>query len=250
MSRLDLAAGAHASSRLDDHLAALDAFATRDDVALAGATRLRIRASLERGHAWRRHASLLAALAVLLVASASWALATGRLRRWFAPPRVLHSALPATATSTAPATRPAPATRTAPAPTTSPAPATRTAPAPTTSPAPATRAAPARTTPPTRAPDASRVTTAPPVRAADEPDPLYTRAHELHFHGTDPAAALAAWDAYLAAEPTGAFAVEARYHRALCLVLLGRLADARRELAPFAHGDVEPRGYRQPDAAK
>lgn len=80
-------------------------------------------------------------------------------------------------------------------------------------------------------------------------DQLYAQAHELHFHGGDPAAALAAWDAYLTAEPHGAFAVEARYNRALCLVRLGRLADARRELEPYARGDVE-HGYRQPDAAQ
>src|SRR5947207_12740849 len=59
-----------------------------------------------------------------------------------------------------------------------------------------------------------------PVRPPAPPpvEALYRRAHELHFHGGDPAAALAAWDRYLAAEPDGRFAVEARYNRALVLV--------------------------------
>jgi hypothetical protein len=200
--------------RFEDQLAALDAFATRDDAVLAGSTRLRIRATLERGHAWRRHASLLAALAVLLVASASWALATGRLHRWLTPPRVLHSALP-------PLELPAEE-------------APVIASSPTTATVHEAPPAPAR----------------PHVTAHAEPDRLYARAHELHFHGGDPAAALAAWDAYLAAEPRGAFAVEARYNRALCLVRLGRLTDARGELEPFARGEIAPRGYRQPDAAQ
>ncbi len=216
--------------KLDDQLAALDAFATHDDVALAGATRLRIRASLERGHAWRRHASLLAALAVLLVASASWALATGRLQRWLSPPRVLHSALPA---AQLPVDEPAAAST------------------PTAVAVHDSVATPATDAPTTALASAAHepAPTAKPTRARGEADPLYARAHELHFHGSDPAAALAAWDAYLAAEPGGTFAVEARYNRALCLVRLGRLVDARRELAPFAQGTVE-HGYRQPDAGK
>ena len=197
--------------KLEEQLAALDAFAMRDDAVLAGSTRLRIRSSLERGHVWRRHASLLAALAVLLVASASWALATGRLQRWLTPPHVLHSALPV-------------------------------------------MELPAEEVPlHADVPAAATVHEAPPpaphavVHATDR---LYARAHELHFHGGDPEAALTAWDAYLAAEPHGAFAVEAHYNRALCLVRLGRLTEARSELSPFARGEVEPHGYRQPDAAQ
>ena len=207
-------------TQLEQQLAALDAFATRDDAALAGSTRLRIRASLERGHAVRRHVSLLAALAVLLVASASWALATGRLRRWLTPPPLLHSAVPAIEV-------------------------------PADDDAPLVAAMPASMSVhemqvPAAAPAPARHETQPLASASEL---LYTRAHELHFRGHDPAAALAAWDAYLAAEPTGTFAIEARYNRALCLVRLGQLADARRALEPFAHGDVE-HGYRQPDAAR
>jgi hypothetical protein len=82
----------------------------------------------------------------------------------------------------------------------------------------------------------------PPVEA------LYRRAHDLHFHGSDPAAALAAWDRYLAAEPDGRFSVEARYNRALVLIRLGRHAEARAALIPFARGEVVPAGYRRAEA--
>src|SRR5262249_29176226 len=78
---------------------------------------------------------------------------------------------------------------------------------------------------------------------------LYRTAHDLHFHGTDHAAALAAWDAYLAAEPSGRFAVEARYNRALLLTRRGRCAEARGALEPFAKGAVDPAGYCQREAA-
>jgi len=52
------------------------------------------------------------------------------------------------------------------------------------------------------------------------------------------AAALAAWDAYLAAEPQGRFAIEARYNRALVLARLGRYRDAHAALVPFARGEI------------
>ncbi|MCC6215708.1 MAG: hypothetical protein IT376_12660 [Polyangiaceae bacterium] len=77
-------------------------------------------------------------------------------------------------------------------------------------------------------------------------DALYRRAHEAHFAKKQPAAALALWDEYLAAAPRGRFAVEARYNRALCLVRLGRRAEARAALAPFAEGKVGT--YRQEEA--
>jgi hypothetical protein len=77
---------------------------------------------------------------------------------------------------------------------------------------------------------------------------LYRRAHDLHFHGGDPVATLAAWDAYLAAEPDGRFSIDARYNRALLLVRLGRYAEARAALAPFAGGDIVPAGYRRTEA--
>jgi hypothetical protein len=80
---------------------------------------------------------------------------------------------------------------------------------------------------------------APAAPSAHAPDPyagLFAEAHRLHFIDRDPARALAAWDRYLAAAPEGRFAPEARYNRALALVRLGRHAEARAELAPFARG--------------
>jgi len=49
----------------------------------------------------------------------------------------------------------------------------------------------------------------------------------------------------LGAAPRGRFANEARYNRAICLVRLGRHAEAQRDLEPFASGAM---GYRQNEA--
>jgi hypothetical protein len=78
---------------------------------------------------------------------------------------------------------------------------------------------------------------------------LYRRAHELHFHGTDHAAAIAAWEAYLAAEPMGRFVAEARYNRALLLIRIGRYTEARAALAPYARGEIAG-GYRRAEATR
>ncbi|WP_437719997.1 tetratricopeptide repeat protein [Sorangium sp. So ce861] len=77
-------------------------------------------------------------------------------------------------------------------------------------------------------------------------DALYQAAHRAHFVERDPASALSAWDAYLAAAPRGRFAVEAQYNRALCLVRLGRKDEAQRALDPFAQGSFG--GYRQAES--
>jgi hypothetical protein len=87
--------------------------------------------------------------------------------------------------------------------------------------------------------------------APSAPDPthdLYRAAHRAHFVDQNPAAALPAWDEYLRAAPNGRFAIEARYNRALCLARLGRNAEAREALAPFAAGQFG--GYRQREAAE
>jgi hypothetical protein len=86
----------------------------------------------------------------------------------------------------------------------------------------------------------------PPPDNADPEGDLYGAAHRAHFVARDPAQALRAWDAYLQAYPSGRFALEARYNRALALVRLGRVADARAALTPFANGEVG--GYRQREA--
>jgi outer membrane biosynthesis protein TonB len=82
--------------------------------------------------------------------------------------------------------------------------------------------------------------------AADATDVLYQRAHALHFQSHDHAAARSAWEAYLKAAPAGRFAAFAHYNRALCLVRLGRTAEARRALQPFADGAFG--GYRRAEA--
>ncbi len=82
--------------------------------------------------------------------------------------------------------------------------------------------------------DLAPVTTAT-MDAGDE-ERLYGRAHEAHFGGHDPGAALAGWNQYLRRYPHGAFAPEARYNRALALLRLGRIDAAVTALRPFASG--------------
>lgn len=87
----------------------------------------------------------------------------------------------------------------------------------------------------------------PAPRAITPTEQLYRTAHELHFKGGDPATALAAWDAYLAAESSGRFALEARYNRGLLLARLGRYTEARAALAPYSAGEIDG-GYRRTEA--
>jgi TolA-binding protein len=63
---------------------------------------------------------------------------------------------------------------------------------------------------------------------------LYGRAHDLHFRGGALDKALAAWSAYLVNFPNGQLAPEARFNRAICLVRLKRLEDAKVALADIA----------------
>lgn len=87
---------------------------------------------------------------------------------------------------------------------------------------------------------------------AGEPDndahEVYRRAHAAHFKNHDLSEALRGYEAYLAQQPSGRFAVDARYNRALCLVRLGRRAEAQAELERFARGSYG--GYRQADAER
>lgn len=85
------------------------------------------------------------------------------------------------------------------------------------------------------------------VSEADLAHQRYLAAHRAHFGAQDHARALALWDAYLKEHPRGRFATEAAYNRALCLVRLGRHAEARAALTPFAEGRYG--GYRQAEAA-
>lgn len=89
---------------------------------------------------------------------------------------------------------------------------------------------------------------APPEDLSDPEIALYRKAHQLHFGGGTPAAALAAWDGYLAKSPRGRFSAEASYNRAIALARLGRTAEAKAALQPFASGNYG--SYRKESAEK
>jgi hypothetical protein len=223
------------SDLLGQALAEVRAAGERDCGEVAAATRIRVRRSLE-GHARRRHHMVRYGmiLLVLLVSTGAWALSTGRI------PLFVHR-VPASSDATMqlePPPLPAPPKV---------AIARPRPPAPKIEPQLAAVPDEAWPTPPVIQPPPPP---APPVQIKRAPRPtevLYRKAHELHFHGGDDLAALAAWDAYLAAEPSGRFSIEARYNRGLVLVRLARYADARAALAPFASGEI---GYRKREAAQ
>ena len=222
------------SDALTSMVAALRARSADHDDDLVDATRLRLRRSLEvRARARVRAVRALVIAGIVLGATGAWALSTGRASAlWI---RISGEPAPAIAP-------PEPATKISmrlDEPHRKPAARQELAiPDPGWPAVPETAAVP----PPT---PAIPKRPAPPVVI----DPLYRKAHELHFHGTDHAQALAAWDAYLVAEPNGRFGVEARYNRALVLVRLARHAEARSALEPFARGEVAPAGYRKREAA-
>jgi hypothetical protein len=226
------------------------------------ATRLRVRRSLEATHRGRRQlVGFLTGTGILLAGTMSWAFATGRAEavwRAILDPAPVREVREERAEAQPPAPTLAPAPRAprqrvateppAPAPelrVEEPAPAPSPSPAPQPAPpAPAPQPAPRVEQPPPLAPaPPPRAVTARPIEA------LYRRAHELHFHGTDHAAAIAAWEAYLAAEPMGRFVAEARYNRALLLIRVGRYTEARAALAPYARGEIAG-GYRGAEATR
>jgi hypothetical protein len=83
---------------------------------------------------------------------------------------------------------------------------------------------------------------APAVRSAELE--LFRRAQTLHT--AHDGAALAAWDAYLRIATQGVLVPEARYNRALCLIRMGRRAEAKLALTPFARGEYG--AYRRTEA--
>jgi hypothetical protein len=198
----------------------------------------------------RRRRRLVAAalqLALALGGLGAWAAASGRLPALFAP----RAPAPPTARRPDQARR---AHRLAASPLAVNPPAAE-SPAPTEAtpplvPAPATPAAPLRPpAPPVHrlaargpAPPAAPAATAPPPIDADA---VYREAHEAHFVRRDYAAALAAWDRYIALGPQ-TFTPEARYNRAIALVRLQRREEAAAQLRPFAAGDYG--GYRAEEA--
>jgi hypothetical protein len=237
------------SDVLESAIAAMRASDTSDDGDLAEATRDRLVRSLEvRARHHRQLTAVVTVLVVLLGGTVSWAWSTGAISRW------LGSETKETVEETAPMPAPAPPppARASSVPNTWP-PAPAEIPAPAPAPAPPPAPAPV-IVPPRPAPKPLPVPAPRPALAqaenlsVSEIEVLYRRAHELHFRGSDRAAALAAWDAYLAAEPNGRFSVEARFNRALVLVRLSRYAEALAALEPYARGDVAG-GYRRDEAA-
>jgi len=133
-----------------------------------------------------------------------------------------------------------------------------TAPPPVLAPAPALSEQPQLGTPPApppsegapQQPSAPHATNATTARAPelDPADALYLEAHRAHFEQANYARALPAWEDYLRKAPSGRFALEARFNRAVCLIRLGRLSEARSALEPFADGRTG--GYRQHEATE
>lgn len=197
------------------------------------ATRLRLRESLA-GSAFRRRRimTIIAAVLATLFGSTAFAL----VARWQAPETpVAAPAIEAPAISEPPLIeRRVTIARSVPAP-----PALRAEIQP--------RVEPRTPTKQLEAPTAPAAVELPAPQKSDELA-AYRIAHEAHFRGNDPSAALAAWDAYLAKYPDGQLAPEARYDRALVLIKLKRFAEAKQALAPFAAASAG--SYRQRDAAK
>ena len=153
----------------DEAVDALRALGDDRDDAAASATRLRIRDSLARGHALRRHAATLAVLAVLLVASGAWALTSGRVARWIAPAAQATAVLPEPSDPVS--ARPAPRITVS-------VPDVVAAPEAVPIAAPRVVEAPHAVA---RAPEGSAAVDT----NAAEAEALYRAAHELHFHGDD-----------------------------------------------------------------
>jgi hypothetical protein len=223
-----------------------------DDAELVVATRLRVARSLEtRARGRHQLVGFATTLGILLAGTVSWALATGQVAALWSPPP--PPALAPEVAPEPPQQHKPPARR---RPELAPAAAPAIAPAISVDPHPLPpeiappEAAPPDAAPPEAAPLAPRPAAPPrPPRPAPIPvEALYRRAHDLHFHGGNPAAALAAWNAYLTAEPAGRFSVDARYNRALMLIRLRRYAEARAALTPFARGEIGPEGYHQCEA--
>ncbi|MFT3923724.1 MAG: hypothetical protein QM778_14425 [Myxococcales bacterium] len=113
---------------------------------------------------------------------------------------------------------------------------------------------------PSRVPTVSEAPSADPAPAEPSAEPaspaprppsadlaLYREAHRAHFTARDYATALTLWERYSKSFPNGIFAIDAAYNRAICLVRLGRKAEATSALRPFAEGQVKG-GYRRDEA--
>jgi hypothetical protein len=219
----------------------------------AAATERRVHAEVQRRARRRRVLrAFLVPLAAAFVVSSAWAATTGHvagLLRWLSGPPAARVRASGGAARTEDSANGAAAPRALAA-----APSARasvatvdaiTAPPPS-APAPSSAGATSKPSHAGTAPGHGPPRSSPPSATSDPEGDLYAIAHRAHFVARDPALALQGWDQYLSAYPEGRFAPEARYNRALALVRLGRLAEAREELTAFAEGRRS--GYRQAEA--
>lgn len=181
-------------------------------------------------------------VAAALCASTAWASVTGHL------PKAISSLLESEAPPPPP---PPPSLSLSPPPPLSPSPSPSPPPPPPQAPTPDPPVAPTVLPPTTpvvaSAPRSSPSSAPSPPPSANDPHAaLFADAHRIHFVEKDPARAIGAWDAYLAAAPNGRFAPEARYNRALALVRLGRHAESKKDLEAFANGSFGE--YRRSEA--
>lgn len=206
------------------------------DASVAATTLARIERSSRSARATTLHRRsytrwLVMPMAASFVVFAAWASASGRLTQWISTRA--HDDVE----RSEPASPPSAVARSASLPAAPPSAMPEVEPAPAPEPEIVAPAAPA--------PPPVKKTLAPSFDA----DALYREAHDAHFVRRDPAAALAAWDRYLAAAgPGGRFVLEARYNRAISLVRLGRRDEAAAALRPFANGEYG--GYRRDEAAQ
>ena len=213
-----------------------------DEAADGRFTRARVMASLHQGKVQRRtRLAFILPLAACLAAGTAWGAVTGRL------PALFQAVAQVVGYSSQPSklSEPKASRRAATKPQTTPA-----VEAPVPAPIEPMPEPLAGTKPDsTKAPATPAVNAMPSVSSSasfqDTDGDLYRLAHEAHFTSHDYGRALAGWNAYLQAAPNGRFATEARYNRAICLLRLGRDAEARQALEPFASGEL---GYRQNEA--
>lgn len=227
--------------RLREFARALREEAGHDDVA-ARFTRARVMASVRESKVRRRtRVALLVPLAACFVGASAWGMANGTLGRLVArAERALELVIapaPAPSASAAPVRH-----KSRPRPVESAPSITEVTPPPPLEPIEPIEEPPAEVI----APPSPRNVAPPPRKQADPGHELYREAHRAHFVEQDFERALAAWDRYLAANPRERLAPEARYNRALCLVRLGRLTEARAALTAITEGATQ--GYRQAEA--